>query len=216
MKTLLNLWNHLEEGLVALFLTAMTLITFVYVMFNNLYVVFYAGADAFPALEAPLFAVGDTLLDVAQAMTWSSALTSACFGWLIFLGISYGIRTGAHIGVDLLVRTFSAPLRRVCSMLVLLIVLGYAVLMMVSSYDWVDALRGAGLGAEDLDEFHIMQWHIALIVPFGFALVIVRLVEAFVLTLRGEQNGLQMADEAADALKLASDVHPDTSKESRP
>lgn len=216
MKTLLNLWNHLEEGLVALFLTAMTLITFVYVMFNNLYVVFYAGADAFPALEAPLFAVGDTLLDVAQAMTWSSALTRACFGWLIFLGISYGIRTGAHIGVDLLVRTFSAPLRRVCSMLVLLIVLGYAVLMMVSSYDWVAALRGAGLEAEDLDEFHIMQWHIAMIVPLGFALVIVRLVEAFVLTLRGEQNGLQMADEAADALKLASDVHPDTSKESRP
>ena len=216
MKTLLNLWNHLEEGLVALFLTAMTLITFVYVMFNNLYVVFYAGADAFPALEAPLFAVGDTLLDVAQAMTWSSALTRACFGWLIFLGISYGIRTGAHIGVDLLVRTFSAPLRRVCSMLVLLIVLGYAVLMMVSSYDWVAALRGAGLEAEDLDEFHIMQWHIAMIVPLGFALVIVRLVEAFVLTLRGEQNGLQMADEAAEALKLASDVHPDTSKESRP
>ncbi|SPJ32997.1 TRAP transporter small permease [Kushneria phyllosphaerae] len=215
MKTLLNLWNHLEEGLVALFLTAMTLVTFVYVMFNNLYVVFYAGADAFPALEDPLFAIGDVLLDTAQAMTWSSALTRACFGWLIFLGISYGIRTGAHIGVDLLVRTFSAPLRRACSILVLLIVLGYAVLMMVSSYDWVAALHGASLGAEDLDEFHVMQWHIAMIVPLGFALVIARLVEAFVLTLRGEQNGLQMADEAADALKLASDVHPDTSKESR-
>ncbi|WP_106478432.1 TRAP transporter small permease [Phytohalomonas tamaricis] len=216
MKAIAQVWNHLEEGLVAFLLAAMTLVTFIYVMFNNLYVVFYAAADAMPALEDFWFSIGDFLLSAAQEMTWSSALTRVFFAWLIFLGISYGIRVGAHIGVDLLVRTFPAPLRRACSLLVLFIVFGYAMLMMISSYDWVMALFHAELGAEDLDEFHIMQWHITLVVPLGFALVILRLIEALVLTLKGHQNGLQMADEAADALKLTADNATDKHRDEEP
>ena len=31
-------------------------------------------------------------------MSWSNALTKALFGWLIFLGIAYGVRTAGHLG----------------------------------------------------------------------------------------------------------------------
>ncbi|MOA66202.1 hypothetical protein D3C78_1928740 [compost metagenome] len=48
-----------------------------------------------------------------------------------------------------------------------------------------------------------MQWHIGLIVPVGFALVFIRFAEIFVRILTHRQTGLGLADEAADALKLA-------------
>ena len=47
----------------------------------------------------------------------------------------------------------------------------------------------------------VKQWHIGLIVPFGFAMVFIRFAEIFVRILRNEQTGLGLADEAADALK---------------
>jgi TRAP-type C4-dicarboxylate transport system, small permease component len=48
--------------------------------------------------------IGDHLMAYAQEMTWSIALTKALFGWLIFFGIAYGVRTAGHLGVDVLVR----------------------------------------------------------------------------------------------------------------
>ncbi|SDI99169.1 C4-dicarboxylate transporter, DctQ subunit, partial [Pseudomonas flavescens] len=48
MNALQRLWNRLEEAAVAFLLAAMTLVTFSYVVFNNLYGVFYALGDALP------------------------------------------------------------------------------------------------------------------------------------------------------------------------
>lgn len=40
MQTLRRVWEHLEEGFIAFLLAAMTLVTFVYVMLNNIYTLF--------------------------------------------------------------------------------------------------------------------------------------------------------------------------------
>jgi len=40
MQTLRRVWEHLEEGFIAFLLAAMTLVTFVYVMLNNVYTLF--------------------------------------------------------------------------------------------------------------------------------------------------------------------------------
>ncbi|WP_242495424.1 hypothetical protein [Salinicola tamaricis] len=69
----------------ALLLAVMTLLTFFYVVVTNLYNVFYDLGDAYPALETPAFAVGDWLLGIGQEMTWSLAMTTTIFAWLIFL-----------------------------------------------------------------------------------------------------------------------------------
>lgn len=36
MQSLTRLWEHLEEGIIAFLLAAMTLVTFVYVALNNI------------------------------------------------------------------------------------------------------------------------------------------------------------------------------------
>ncbi|WP_120997443.1 TRAP transporter small permease [Stutzerimonas urumqiensis] len=202
MNAIRRVWDHFEEIAVAFLLAAMTLVTFVYVILNNLYTVFYDLADRFEGSSELFFAIGDFIIGLAQAMTWSNALTKALFAWLIFLGIAYGVRTAGHIGVDALVKLAPRPMQRVIGIVACLACLGYAGLMTIASYDWAYTLLEANIGAEDLGHIGIKQWHIAMVVPFGFAMMFIRFAEIFVRILRNEQTGLGLADEAADAAKL--------------
>lgn len=46
MHRLRRFWEHFEEAFIAFLLAAMTLVTFVYVVLNNLYPLFYSIGDA--------------------------------------------------------------------------------------------------------------------------------------------------------------------------
>jgi len=214
MNALRRVWDHFEEGFIAFLLAAMTLVTFVYVILNNFYTLFYDLADRLGGNQI-LLAIGDFILDLAQSMTWSNALTKALFAWLIFFGLAYGVRTAGHIGVDALVKLAARPLQRIIGIIACLACLGYAGLISVASFDWVKTLFVAGIGAEDLGHFGVMQWHIGLIVPFGYAMVFIRFGEIFVRILRRQQTGLGLADEAAEVLKLTEHEQPQP-KEPKP
>lgn len=204
MQSLKRVWEHFEEGMIAFLLAAMTLVTFVYVALNNLYTAFYTLSDQW-AVSRDLFAsIGDHLMAYAQEMTWSVALTKAFFGWLIFFGIAYGVRTAGHLGVDVLVKKTSRPVQRLLAMLACACCLAYAGLFLVASVKWVAALLEAGIGAEDLDRYGIEVGYIAIIVPFGFALILARYLEILHRLYAHRQTGLGLADEAAEASKLAN------------
>ena len=201
MNALRRVWDHFEEGFIAFLLAAMTLVTFVYVILNNFYTLFYSLGDYFGGNET-LLAIGDFILDLAQAMTWSNALTKALFAWLIFFGLAYGVRTAGHIGVDALVKLAPRHVQRIIGLIACVVCLGYAGLLSVASFEWMHTLFNANIGAEDLGHVGIKQWHIGMIVPFGFTLMFIRFAEILVRILRNQQTGLGLADEAADAVKL--------------
>lgn len=204
MQSLRQVWEHFEEGMIAFLLATMTLVTFVYVALNNLYTMFYTLSDKW-AWSSDLFAgIGDHLMGYAQEMTWSIALTKALFGWLIFFGIAYGVRTAGHLGVDVLVKKTSKPAQRILAMIACGCCLVYAGLFLIASIKWVSAVLVAGIGAEDLDRYGIQIGHIALIVPIGFALIIARYLEIMYRIYTHRQTGLGLADEAAEASKLAN------------
>ncbi|VXC22790.1 C4-dicarboxylate TRAP transporter small permease protein DctQ (fragment) [Pseudomonas sp. 8O] len=58
MNALRRVWEHFEEGFIAFLLAAMTLITFVYVILNNFYTLFYWLGDYFGGNEF-LLGIGD-------------------------------------------------------------------------------------------------------------------------------------------------------------
>ena len=205
MNALWRVWDHFEEGFIAFLLAAMTLVTFVYVVLNNLSTVFYSLGDTFPAAEDFFFALGDYIIGLAQSMTWSSALTRALFAWLIFSGLAYGVRTAGHIGVDALVKLAPRNIQRYIGVIACLFCLGYAGLLTVASFEWIQTLFTAGIGAEDLGHIGVKQWQIGMIVPIGFAMVFIRFAEILVRILRNEQTGLGLADEAAEAARLGEE-----------
>ena len=206
MNAIRLIWDRFEEGFIVFLLAAMTLVTFVYVILNNLYTVLYAAGEYFSERSEGasefFYTVGDFFLDIVQSMTWSNALTKALFAWLIFFGLAYGVRIGGHIGVDALVKLASRRTQRLIAIVACLFSLGYAGLLSVASFEWISTLVSAAIGADDLGQFGIKQWHIGAIVPIGFGLVFIRYLEILVRIIRHEQEGLGLADEAADAMKL--------------
>lgn len=212
MHAVARVWNRVEELFVAFLLAGMTLITFAYVVFNNLYGLFYALGDSLPFASDLMFSMGDGIMFIAQEMTWSVALTKAMFGWLIFVGLAWGVRIGAHIGVDLLVRLFKPALQRAVAILALLGCMAYCALMAYSSEQWVATLFTAGIGAEDLDRFGIKQWHIVIIVPVGFTLMFIRFAQVLVDVVQGRKLNIAGHGEAEDAVKLAEETSAQEAK----
>ena len=80
--------NHLEEWLVTFLMGAATLIIFVSVAHRYL-----AGVEI-PGLQ-------DWLLGLN--FSWAQELCIIMFVWMAKFGAAYGVRTGIHVGVDVLI-----------------------------------------------------------------------------------------------------------------
>ncbi len=207
MKKLNRLWDWLEEQLLVGALVVMTLVTFVYVVLNNVYGVCYWLAELMPAfmggVKTVLLVLGDAILQAAQQMTWSASLTKVGFAWLIFLGIAYGVRTATHLGIDVFSKRLPLSQQRSLGLMACACCLIYVCLFFAASWQWVSVLWQRQIGAEDLDQFGIKLAHIAAVVPIGLALAGLRYVQMLRKMLAQEQINLlpNELEEVADLLQ---------------
>ena len=166
--------DRLEAWTVAAMLLAMTLLTFLQVVLRY---VFNSG------------------------FTWALELTTVFFAVMIFVGIAYGIRVGAHIGIDALVTKLPPGPRRFVGTVAVLLCLLYAGIVLYGSVIYVDKMMTVGIEMQDLP---VPVWVARSILPLGYALLILRLLQALWALLSGSADSFSLGDEAADALKLRS------------
>lgn len=173
--------HRVEEGLIALILGVMTVLTFIQVVLR------YGFNTGFIwALEADFY----------------------LFSWLVMIGISYCVRVRAHIGVDVAVRMLTPQARRVVGMLVLALALVYAALMLYGSIQYIDRMMIIDIDAEDIP---VRRWILSICLPLGFALLVIRLLEMGWRIVTGRSEGYELADEAREAVKdVTHDNRPDT------
>lgn len=93
----LKLLDRLEEVLVAFFIGAATVIIFVAVVHR------YLSGFEIPGLQ-------DMLLDIN--LGWAQELCIIMFVWMAKFGAAYGVRTGIHVGVDVLINHLSDAVRQ--------------------------------------------------------------------------------------------------------
>lgn len=173
---LIRIVHHLEEGFIALLLVLMTLITFSQVVARY---VFGAGFG------------------------WALELTTYLFAWLVLFGVSYGIKVGAHIGIDVVVRQFAYPLRRAVGLIAVLCCCAYCIILLVGATGYVHKLYSIGIEAQDLP---IPRWVPFIMLPVGLALALLRLLQVAWHTVHGRQEGLRLADEAREAIEAVESV----------
>ena len=169
--------EHLEEGLIALLMAAMTVVAFAQVVAR------YAFNYSF---------------------VWALELNGVLFAWLIFLGMSYGVRVGAHIGIDALVKTLGPRTARALGMVAAGLGIVYALIVAVGGWQYVRKMYDVGIEMQDLP---VPQWLPRTILPLGFALLALRFVQAVVQLARGEKTTL-LHDEAQEALRLGEAPPP--------
>ena len=170
-------FERLEEGLIAFLMAAMTLVTFGQVIAR--YVFNYS-------------------------FVWALELTGVMFAWLIFIGMSYGVRVGAHIGIDAVVKMLGSGTARIVGMIAAALCVVYAVIIAYGGWQYVQKMVDVGILMQDLP---IKQWIPRVVLPLGFALLALRFLQAFIRLARGEETTL-LGDEAKEALKLRQQDPP--------
>jgi C4-dicarboxylate transporter DctQ subunit len=166
--------DRVEEGLVAFLLTVMTLTSFMQVVAR--YVFNYS-------------------------FVWALELVTFLFAGLIFLGMSYGVRVGAHIGVDALVKSLPPAKARAVAAVATVLCMVYAAIVFYGAWVYVAKMYQIGIMGEDIP---IPQWVPRLVLPVGYALLFLRFGQVLYRLLAGKEVHL-LGDEVEEALKLRVD-----------
>ena len=151
-----GLVNRLEEGILAVLLAFMTLLTFVQVVLRY---VFNSG------------------------LVWSLEATTYSFAALVLFGMSYGVRTQTHIAVDIFTRKLPNRAERYVNTIAVVACVIYALLMLYGSAVFVGRLHVLGNLARDVPA---PKWLLTATMPIGFALLAYRFLEAGWHLLRGD------------------------------
>jgi C4-dicarboxylate transporter DctQ subunit len=147
-QRLLRAADRLEEAFMVVALAFMTLLTFVQVVLRYVF---------------------------ETSLVWSLEATTYSFAWLVLIGMSYGVRTNAHIAVDLLTSRLPPRAARVVALATLACALGYCALMIYGSAQFVDRLMALGTDARDIP---LPRWVLTGIMPIAFVLLALRLLQA--------------------------------------
>ena len=148
MKTFFEIFNRLEEYAMILLLPAMTIIVF--------------GATL-----VRYFNIG--------SVPWADEAGRYLMIALVFVGVAYGFRKNAHLGVSFLVDKFPPKLQLVCLLVRSAILLVFAALMLYSTSVLIQiqsgfVQRSAALGLPMYQVYYIMY--------VGWVMIIVRIVQA--------------------------------------
>ena len=174
----MKILDRLEEWIISLMLLAMTGLTFVQVVMRY---VFNSG------------------------MTWALELTTVFFAIMIFVGVSYGVRVGSHIGVDALVKLMQPGKRKVVSILAVLLCLVYVGFILTGSMQYVLKMKDVGIELEDMP---IERWQVLAVMPLGMVLTGYRFLQVLYDLATGRADSFKLADEAAEAMGLKAEVVP--------
>ena len=101
--------DTLEETLLAITLGLMTLVTFANVVARYVF---------------------------NSNILWGLEVTSILFAWLVLLGISYCVKVTAHLGVDAVVNLLPAQVRKVCTLIAVVLCIAYAFLLLKGGWDF--------------------------------------------------------------------------------
>lgn len=182
-----------------------------------------------------LVSFGQVIARYAFNTGWHAALefTTIAFSWLILLGMSYGIKTRLHLGVDIVLNAVPSPLKKALSLFAALATLSYGAILLDSTWLTllnIDVRGGAieywskmykvGIGSDELryPEFfreffdlkpRVHRWLVLLILPLSLALLCYRSIQAFVAIYKGERSMLISGHEAEDLLAENKNVVKD-------
>src|SRR6266702_5314706 len=94
MNVMMKYLDHLEEWIITFLIGGATVVIFAAVVHR------YSAGLPIPGLQ-------DWLLSLD--FSWAQELCIIMFVWMAKFGAAYGVRTGIHVGVDVVVNRLSTP-----------------------------------------------------------------------------------------------------------
>ncbi len=150
--------DHLEETVIFTALASMSVIIAVQVLFRYVF---------------------------KSSLSWSEEVARYLFIWLIYIGISYGVKKSAHVSVTALDLVLSEGARRALKLLSAVVFLIFAITIVY--YGWQVCYKIMRLGQE-APATGLDMWVVYLAVPTGFALTCFRLVQRLYFMIKNPES----------------------------
>jgi C4-dicarboxylate transporter, DctQ subunit len=149
--------NHLEEWLITFLMAAATLVIFLAVLHRYL--------SGVPLLQ-------DYLIQLH--VSWAQELCIFMFVWMAKFGAAYGVRTGIHVGVDVIVRKLTGPAQKALILFGLLSGCAFTGTVAVLGANFVWRMAHTDQVSSDLE---VPMWWVYLCVPLGSSLMSFRFLQ---------------------------------------
>ena len=181
-----------------------------------------------------LLLVGMTLLVFAEVIArflfnigflWMEEVTLTLGAWFVLFGASYGVKVGAHIGVDAFVQTLPEKARKVAAIAAVIVCLCYCSLFIYGSWTYLVKMYSIGITMEDIympqifielfnedtlwdvfridaEEPLIPLWISQSILLIGFVLLFYRFFQLLLQIISGNADGFKFADEVEESMHL--------------
>ena len=172
----LRMLNRAEEGIISLLLVAMTLLVFLEVVMRF---VFNSG------------------------FMWAQELTLHISAWFVLFGASYGLKVGAHIGVDAFIKTLPPMGQRVLSSIAVLFSLIYCGLFLYGSWIYLGKMKKIHM---ELEVLPVETWVAHSILIIGFTFLSIRLLQLLWHIAKGDANGFSHTNEAEESMSLVEEL----------
>lgn len=115
------------------------------------------------------------------SLPWSEELSRYLLVWTTFFGGAYGVRLGAHIGVEAFMMLLPKKVKRVLNVLILIVSIALCAIIFIFSIQIVQTqLRKGQLSPA----MRIQMGYVYLAIPFGMGLFIIRYVQNLIIEVR--------------------------------
>jgi C4-dicarboxylate transporter, DctM subunit len=176
-KRTMNVLNRAEEWLIAGLIASATLLIFAAVVHRygtglSINLSKWAAASGYSTLAAG----SKSVFNVFQGfdMSWSQELCIFMFVWMAKFGASYGVRTGAHVGVDVALNNLTSPSKYRTILFGLFSGALFTAIIAAFGARFVFHTWEYGTRSNDLE---MPMWLVFLAIPLGSALMSFRFLQ---------------------------------------
>ena len=157
MKIIRWLDQHIEELLLTIFSSVMVAVIFIQVVMRQL----------------------------NSSLSWSEELARFCFIWLIYLGISYGVKKQRHIKVDVVLVMLNNKWKVILNIISNVLFVVFAIFVIYYGYDIASKLLAFGQKSPALQ---IPMGLVYMATPVGMGLTLIRLIQNLIKNVRTLQG----------------------------
>ncbi|MBR0774834.1 TRAP transporter large permease subunit [Bradyrhizobium diazoefficiens] len=177
LRVLNQALNHLEEWLIATLIAAATGLIFIAVLHRygageSIALSRWAAAHGMTWLATLAMAVFTFLSELD--LSWAQELCIYMFIWMAKFGAAYGVRTGIHVGVDLLVNRLPEHSRKQVIIFALLCGAIFTGMIAAFGVSFVGEMFHTGQQSNDLEA---PMWIVYLAIPVGSGLMCFRFLQ---------------------------------------
>ncbi len=205
---ILRVLDRFEETLISVLMAVAVVLIFVAVVHRFSIgaaadVVGFARTHDMPALQDAARSAFKAINSIK--LTWAQEACIYLFVWMAKFGAAYGVRTGIHVGVDILVERLAPGPQRLMTIIAMS---GGILFTGIVTWIGTDFVWHVALNGQTTPDLEIPSWIVYLAVPLGSALMCFRFAQALYLYLttgviahhdHGAVDGLE--DEAEDLSK---------------